>query len=364
MQQTQDLRVETIMPLATPQQIKSEIPITDAAAATVSAARAGIEAILAGRDDRLLVICGPCSIHDPVAALRYAEELQALRARHERELLIIMRGYFEKPRTTVGWKGFINDPHLDGSCDVGYGLRAARKLLLELAERGMPTANEALDPVMPQYMADLISWSAIGARTTESQTHREMASGLSMPVGFKNGTDGGLAIAIQAMQAARAPHSFIGIDAAGQVAVVRTRGNPHAHAVLRGGRNGPNYAEADVRAASQKLAAAGVNARVLIDCSHDNSQKKHEHQPRVASEVAAQVARGSRAVLGVMLESHLVAGKQDLVAGTPLRFGQSITDACIDLASTAAVLEELSRAVEQSRRSAAREAVGSTSAVV
>ncbi len=359
MHQTQDLRVETIMPLATPQQIKAELPIRERAAATVTDARARIEAILDGRDDRLLVICGPCSIHDPVAALEYAAQLQALRAQHAADLFVCMRGYFEKPRTHVGWKGFINDPKLDGSCDVGHGLRAARKLLLELAEAGMPTANEALDPVMPQYLADLISWSAIGARTTESQTHREMASGLSMPVGFKNGTDGGLEIAINAMKAARAPHSFIGIDAAGQVAVVRTRGNPYSHAVLRGGRSGPNHRDADVRAASEQLAAAGVNPRVLIDCSHDNSQKNHENQPAVAGEVAAQIASGSRAVLGVMLESHLVAGRQDLVPGKTLRFGQSITDACIDLGSTAEVLDALSRAVRQARRNTGAAAVGS-----
>jgi 3-deoxy-7-phosphoheptulonate synthase len=350
MQETHDLRVETMLPLAPPQAIKAELPLTERAAETVSRARHEIEAILDGRDDRLLVIVGPCSIHDPEAAKRYAQELQMLRARHAGELLIVMRGYFEKPRTSVGWKGLINDPHLDGTCDVAHGLRVARKLLLELAELGVPTANEALDPVMPQYLADLISWSAIGARTTESQTHREMASGLSMPVGFKNGTDGGLDVAVNAMRAARAPHSFVGIDGGGCVAVVRTRGNPYSHVVLRGGRNGPNFAEAEVSAAARQLGAAGLQSRVLIDCSHDNSRKNYENQAIAASDVAGQVARGSRDVLGVMLESHLVAGRQDLVDAKSLVFGQSITDACIDVPATALVLEELAGAVAHARR--------------
>ena len=359
MHETHDLRVETMLPLATPQAIKAELPLTERAAETVSRARFEIEAILDGRDGRQLVIVGPCSIHDPEAAKRYAQELQILRARHAGELLVVMRGYFEKPRTSVGWKGLINDPHLDGTCDVAHGLRVARKLLLELAEMGMPTANEALDPVMPQYLADLISWSAIGARTTESQTHREMASGLSMPVGFKNGTDGGLDVAINAMRAARAPHSFVGIDGTGCVAVVRTRGNPYSHAVLRGGRNGPNFDEAEVNAAARQLSAAGLQARVLIDCSHDNSRKNHQNQAIAASDVAAQIARGSRHVLGVMLESNLVAGRQDLVDKSSLVFGQSITDACIDLPATALVLDELAGAVRHARQASSRLATGS-----
>jgi len=350
MHETHDLRVERMLPLATPQQIKAELPMTERAAETVARARAELEALLDGRDDRLLVIVGPCSIHDPEAAKQYAQALESLRARHAAELLVVMRGYFEKPRTSVGWKGLINDPHLDGSCDVATGLRVARKLLLELAEAGMPTANEALDPVMPQYLADLISWSAIGARTTESQTHREMASGLSMPVGFKNGTDGGLDVAINAMRAASAPHSFVGIDGSGCVSVVRTRGNPYSHVVLRGGRKGPNFSEADVSAAANQLRAASLHAQVLVDCSHDNSQKNYANQARVASEIASQLERGSRDVLGVMLESHLVAGRQDLVPGQPLVFGQSVTDACIDLAATASVLDELAGAVVQARR--------------
>jgi 3-deoxy-7-phosphoheptulonate synthase len=334
-------RVEASMPIATPAEIKSELPISDRAAETVRHARATIEAILTRRDPRLLVIVGPCSIHEPAAALDYAKRLLAMQARHEAQLFLCMRGYFEKPRTTVGWKGFINDPHLDGSCDIGYGLRAARTLLLELAELGMPIANEALHPVMPQYLAELISWTAIGARTTESQTHREMASGLSMPVGFKNGTDGGLTVAIHAMQASAAQHSFLGIDERGQVSLVRTSGNSCAHAVLRGGRSGPNYSADAVLAATRELSAAGVSPRVLIDCSHDNSHKNPDNQPRVARAIAEQIASGSESVLGVMIESHLVAGRQDLVPGRPLVYGQSITDACIDIATTELVLAEL-----------------------
>jgi 3-deoxy-7-phosphoheptulonate synthase len=337
------------MTLSTPEEIRSELAITARAASTVASARAEIEAIIDGRDDRLLVVVGPCSIHDPLAALEYAEKLGKLRARYADALLICMRGYFEKPRTTVGWKGLINDPHLDGSCDVAAGLRMARGLLLQLAELGMPTANEALDPVTPQYMMDLISWSAIGARTTESQTHREMASGLSMPVGFKNGTDGGLDVAINAMKSACQPHSFIGINGQGVVSVVRTLGNPYSHAVLRGGTGSTNYAELEVNAAAERLAKAGVNARVLVDVSHGNSQKKYENQPRVAAEVARQVAQGSRKILGVMIESHLVAGQQELVPGQALVYGQSITDACIDFASTEGVLEGLARSVASAR---------------
>jgi 3-deoxy-7-phosphoheptulonate synthase len=344
MHNTSDVRVLETMPLSTPDQIKSELPISELASDNVASCRAQIEAIVHGRDPRLLVVVGPCSIHDPAAALEYAERLQAVRARYEDALLLCMRGYFEKPRTTVGWKGLINDPHLDGSYDIGTGLRMARKLLLQLAEAGLPIANEALDPVTPQYLADLIAWSAIGARTTESQTHREMASGLSMAVGFKNGTDGSLDVAINAMQSAGAAHSFIGIDGAGRVSVVRTRGNPHAHVVLRGGSQGPNFSDQAVQGAAAKLRAAGQNPRVLIDCSHGNSQKDYTRQPLVAEAVAEQLECGSPDVLGVMLESHLVAGRQDQVAGQPLCYGQSITDACIDFAATERVFERLAAA--------------------
>ena len=341
------------MPLATPDQIKAELPISELASDNVASARAEIEAVVHGRDARLLVVVGPCSIHDTQAALEYAERLKAVRERYADSLLLCMRGYFEKPRTTVGWKGLINDPHLDGSYDIGTGLRIARKLLLSLAEMGLPIANEALDPVTPQYLADLIAWSAIGARTTESQTHREMASGLSMTVGFKNGTDGSLDVAINAMQSASAAHSFIGIDGAGRVSVVRTRGNPHAHVVLRGGSAGPNFSDEAVRAAAAKLRAAGQNPRVLVDCSHGNSQKDYMRQPLVAEAIAEQLECGSHDVLGVMLESHLVAGRQDQKPGQALCYGQSITDACIDFSTTDRVLERLASGARSRAKRAA-----------
>jgi 3-deoxy-7-phosphoheptulonate synthase len=349
MHNTHNLRVESTMTLSTPEELRSELPMTERAAATVANARAEIEAIIDGRDHRLLVVVGPCSIHDPDAALEYADKLGRLRDRIASDVLVCMRGYFEKPRTTVGWKGLINDPHLDGSCDVRAGLRKARSLLLKLAEMGMPVANEALDPVTPQYLTDLIAWSAIGARTTESQTHREMASGLSTPVGFKNGTDGSLEVAINAMKAAREPHSFIGINGQGVVSLVRTRGNPYSHAVLRGGSQGTNYGEREVAAASERLARAGVNPRVLVDASHGNSEKKHENQPRVTAEVGRQIAAGSRNLLGVMIESHIIAGQQELKPGRPLTYGQSITDACIDFATTERVLTDLAYAVTTPR---------------
>jgi 3-deoxy-7-phosphoheptulonate synthase len=280
-------------------------------------------------------------VHDPAAALEYGERLAALRKRLGHELLIVMRVYFEKPRTTLGWKGLINDPRLDGSCDVATGLALARKLLLDLLERGVPAATETLDPVAPQYLADLVTWTAIGARTTESQTHREMASGLSMPVGFKNGTEGGLQIAIDAMKAARAPHSFIGIDAAGRVGVVRTTGNPYTHLTLRGGRGRPNYHAPEVQHACETLRNAGLRPQVVVDCSHDNSGKNHENQPKVLYELMSQLEAGSQQVLGVMLESNLRAGKQELVPGKPLVYGQSVTDACIDFEATDTLLTQL-----------------------
>jgi 3-deoxy-7-phosphoheptulonate synthase len=344
MEKTHNLRVDRIDALTSPDELKRALPISERAARFVAVARREVEDMLAGEDRRVLAIVGPCSIHDPAAALEYAERLLPLRARLGSSLLLCMRVYFEKPRTSVGWKGLINDPHLDGSCDVGTGLAIARKLLLDLAELGMPAATETLDPVAPQYLADLVSWTAIGARTTESQTHREMASGLSMPVGFKNGTDGGLQIAINAMRSARAAHSFIGIDGEGHVGVVRTRGNPHTHLVLRGGRGRPNYSEADVTAASQALRAAGLNPRVLVDCSHDNSGQNHENQAKVLADVALQMESGGSDILGVMLESNLVSGRQQLTAQRPLVYGQSITDACLDFATTEALLYRLASA--------------------
>ncbi|MCG3175272.1 MAG: Phospho-2-dehydro-3-deoxyheptonate aldolase, Tyr-sensitive [Candidatus Omnitrophica bacterium] len=342
---TYNLRVSSIEPLPAPLAVKSELPLSEELSRSIAAWRQEIVDLLTGKDRRLLVIVGPCSIHDTKAALEYADRLAPLRKKYQKDLNIVMRVYFEKPRTTVGWKGLINDPHLDGSCDVQHGLPLARKLLLDIAHRGIPAANEALDPVTPQYIFDLIAWAAIGARTTESQTHREMASGLSMPVGFKNGTDGSLGAAINAIEAASHPHSFTGMDEQGRVSVIRTTGNPHGHIVLRGGSSGPNFDPVSVNAASEKLSAAKLNPRVLVDCSHANSNKNHNNQPLVVRSVADQIREGSKNILGVMIESHLVAGRQDFVQGKPLTYGQSITDACIDFATTEKAVAELAEAV-------------------
>jgi 3-deoxy-7-phosphoheptulonate synthase len=334
MLQTKNLRILETTLLNSPDTITGEIPLTERSAELVTRSRKEVEAVIHGRDRRLLVIVGPCSIHDPAAALEYAGKLAKLRDQVAKELLVVMRVYFEKPRTTVGWKGLINDPHLDGTFDIPTGIRRARALLRDLAELGVPAATELLDPIIPQYIADLVSWTAIGARTTESQTHREMASGLSMPVGFKNGTDGSFGVAVNAMLTASRPHSFLGIDGSGRVGVVRTAGNPHTHLVLRGGHGGPNYAPDSVFRASVSLRQAGINPRVLIDASHDNSGKNHERQPDVLVDVGAQVRGGSEHVLGVMLESNLVAGRQELRSKTSLVYGQSITDACVDFPTT------------------------------
>jgi len=343
MLETKDLRIVDTTLLKSPNEVTAELPLSERAASVVFGARQEIQAVLHGEDARPLVIVGPCSIHDPSAALDYAGRLLELKRRYASELLLVMRVYFEKPRTTVGsvgWKGLINDPRLDGSNDIPAGIRTARRLLLELAELGMPAATEMLDPIIPQYIADLVSWTAIGARTTESQTHREMASGLSMPVGFKNGTDGGLGVAINAMIAASRAHSFLGVDPDGHVGVVRTRGNPHTHLVLRGGSAGPNYAPAQVAAAAQALSKAKTNARMLVDCSHDNSGKNHMKQPEVMTEIGAQLRRGSPHLLGVMIESNLIGGKQELSGDrSDLCYGQSITDACVDFATTETMLE-------------------------
>ena len=340
MRVTGNLRIVDTTPLASPRAILSEFPITPALTDCVTRSRRQIERVLAGADRRVIAIVGPCSIHDGKAALEYADRLAALEETYRGELLILMRVYFEKPRTTVGWKGLINDPDLDGRCNIGKGIRIARRLMLEIVERRLPVATEFLDPVMPQYLADLVSWAAIGARTTESQTHREMASGLSMPVGFKNGTDGNLAVAINAMIAAGRPHSFVGLDERGCVAVIQTAGNPHGHLVLRGGVHRTNYAARDVEVTVERLRAAGVYPRVLIDCSHDNAGKDHRNQPLVLREVIKQLEQGSSNVLGVMIESNLVAGSQKLGAG-PLVYGQSITDPCVELETTERMLEEL-----------------------
>ena len=346
MQPTSDLHVVETRPLVAPVILQSDMPLTERAALTVRNTRARIKRILAGEDRRLLVIVGPCSVHDLGAAEEYAGALVQIRERLQASLEIVMRVYFEKPRTTVGWKGLINDPHLDGSYDINTGLRRARNLLLQFAERGLPAATELLDPVVPQYIADLISWTAIGARTTESQTHREMASGLSMPIGYKNGTDGSLTVAINAMEAASRPHHFLGINRQGHAAIVSTTGNPDGHLVLRGGGSGTNYHPEAISAAENQLQAAGLPHRVMVDCSHGNSNKDYRRQGEVLEAVAAQVKQGGSAVMGVMLESHLVAGSQKIPADlSQLTYGQSITDACIDLDTTEALLEKLAAAV-------------------
>jgi len=326
--------------LVTPVELRGRYPRTARATATIEAGRAAVNAILDGEDRRLLAVVGPCSIHDPDAAREYAERLAALRERVADRIELVMRVYFEKPRTTVGWKGLINDPHLDDSFDIETGLATARSLLVDLAELGLPTGTEALDPISPQYLSDLFSWSAIGARTTESQTHREMSSGLSTAVGFKNGTDGSLEVAINALQSAAAPHAFLGIDAEGRATVLRTRGNRYGHVILRGGTR-PNYSAEDVALAERALAAAELPARIMIDCSHANANKRHDRQPIVARDVAGQLAAGSRSIMGVMLESNLGAGSQKLGDPAALVRGVSITDACIDWPTTETLLLEL-----------------------
>ncbi len=347
---TSDLHVVETRPLLPPDLLHKDLPIDSVAIKTVSKTRQKIQSILRDQDHRLLVIVGPCSVHDIDAAKEYATQLKVLREFHSDYLEIVMRVYFEKPRTTVGWKGLINDPHLDGSYDINSGLRRARALLLHLAREGMPAATELLDPVVPQYIADLISWTAIGARTTESQTHREMASGLSMPIGYKNGTDGTAAIAINAMQAAARPHHFLGINRQGSASIVSTTGNPDGHLVLRGGKSGSNYHLEAVQEIAKELSRTGLTHRLMIDCSHDNSSKDFRRQAVVLKEVAKQVQAGSQNVMGVMLESHLVEGNQKLVDDlSSLTYGQSITDACIDMKTTSSLLSELADAVRSAR---------------
>ena len=351
---TSDLHVVETRPLVAPSLLHRELPMGEAAATTVREARERIKAILRGDDPRLLVIVGPCSVHDVQAAQEYAAAIAEEHRRHRDQLEVVMRVYFEKPRTTVGWKGLINDPHLDGSYDINTGLRLARGLLLHLADMGLPAATELLDPVVPQYIADLISWTAIGARTTESQTHREMASGLSMPIGFKNGTDGSAMTAINAMEAAARPHNFLGINQEGHAAIVTTTGNPDGHLVLRGGKQGTNYHAEAIESAAAALAKEGLPARVMVDCSHGNSNKDYRRQGEVAGQVAEQLRAGSRHVMGVMIESHLVAGNQKIPADlSALTYGQSITDACIDLDTTREVLQELAGAVASAQNQSA-----------
>ena len=350
---TDDLRIKELRELRTPAQVIGEFPRSDAATKTVLASRHAIHNILHGSDDRLLVVVGPCSIHDPAAAKEYAHKLAALRARLGASLEIVMRVYFEKPRTVMGWKGLINDPNLDGSFDIDNGLRTARSLLLDVNDLGLPAACEFLDMTTPQYIADLVSWAAIGARTTESQIHRELASGLSSPVGFKNGTDGNVRIAIDAVGAARHPHHFLAVTKSGHSAIASTTGNDDAHIILRGGK-ATNFDAASVEAASAELVKAGLRPAVMIDASHANSSKKPENQPAVLDDISRQLEAGDKRIVGVMIESNLVAGRQDLIPGKPLVYGQSITDGCIDWDSTVGVLERLSAAVEARRQATAR----------
>ncbi|MFI3246102.1 MAG: 3-deoxy-7-phosphoheptulonate synthase AroG [Ferrimonas sp.] len=341
-----DIRIKAVKELLPPVAILERFPASEAVADTVFAARTAIHHILTGQDQRLLVIIGPCSIHDPQAALEYGQRLVALRQRYQDKLEIVMRVYFEKPRTTVGWKGMINDPGMDDSYRINDGLRAARQLLLQLNEMGLPTAGEFLDMITPQYLGDLMCWGAIGARTTESQVHRELASGLSCPVGFKNGTDGSVNIAIDAIRAASAPHHFLSVTKFGHSAIVSTGGNEDCHIILRGGKQ-PNYQRQEIEHVCQQLQQAGLPERVMIDLSHANSAKQYQRQLLVAEDVSQQLAQGNRAIMGVMVESHLVEGRQDHQSGQPLSaltYGQSVTDGCIGWADTELVLAQLAAA--------------------
>ncbi|HEV7138798.1 MAG TPA: 3-deoxy-7-phosphoheptulonate synthase [Steroidobacteraceae bacterium] len=346
--QTDDLRIRGMTELATPEEVTGELPCSDRTAATVSGARRALQQILHGRDDRLAVVIGPCSIHDTRAALEYAERLGHERARLSGELELVMRVYFEKPRTTVGWKGLINDPGLDDSFRINDGLRLARGLLLGINELGVPAGCEFLDIITPQYIADLVAWGAVGARTTESQVHRELASGLSCPIGFKNGTDGNVRVAVDAVRAASQPHHFLAVTKQGRSAIAATAGNADCHVILRGGK-APNHDAASVEAACREAAASGITTRLMIDASHGNSGKRPERQPLVIEEIAAQIEAGDRRIGGVMVESHLVGGRQDLVPGRPLLYGQSITDGCIDWPTSLKVLERLAAAVVRQR---------------
>jgi 3-deoxy-7-phosphoheptulonate synthase len=344
-----DRRIDRIVELVAPAALFEELPLGDERAAAVVRGRNEVAAVLDREDDRLLVIAGPCSVHDPEAALDYANRLAAVAADVGDDLLIAMRVYFEKPRTTIGWKGLINDPHLDGSGDVNAGLRMARELLLAVLDVGLAVGCEFLDPITPQYIADTVAWGAIGARTSESQTHRQLGSGLSMPVGFKNRTDGNVQVAVDAVRAAAAEHAFAGIDDAGAPAILHTTGNRDGHVILRGGDDGPNYSAPDVSRAVDLLKKAELPERVVIDASHGNSSKDPDLQVLAAREIAEQIAAGNGAIVGVMLESFIVAGRQDLVEGGGLTYGQSITDACLDWERTAVILDRLAGAVEARR---------------
>ena len=349
-QVTDDVRINELRPLIPPAILMEELPLSENVSNLVTTSRREASNIFNGADDRLLVVVGPCSIHDPDAAIEYANRLKPLADQLKDDLCIIMRVYFEKPRTTVGWKGLINDPDLDNSFDINRGLRLARNLLLDIGEIGLPAGSEFLDTISPQFIADLISWGAIGARTTESQVHRELASGLSMPVGFKNGTDGNIQIAIDAIGAASNPHHFLSVTKQGISAIVTTAGNDSCHLILRGANSGPNYHEESVVASAEQLSAAKVNSRIMVDCSHGNSNKDYNRQPLVVSDIARQLAAGSKTICGVMIESHLVAGNQKLKSVDSLEYGQSITDACVSWEMTEPMLAELAEAVRARRQ--------------
>jgi 3-deoxy-7-phosphoheptulonate synthase len=347
---TDDVRIRHLKPLLPPAILMEEIPASEQVCATVARARAEIGRTLRGEDDRLLLVVGPCSIHDPKAGLDYAARLAEVSRKHQRDLLIVMRVYFEKPRTTIGWKGLINDPHLDDSYAINHGLRLARRFLLDVTELGLPAGTEFLDPITPQFIADLVAWGAIGARTSESQVHRELASGLSMPVGFKNATDGSVQVAIDGIRSSAHPHHFLSVTKQGVAAIVATNGNPDCHVILRGGNSGPNYEAKSIERAVETLRASGLPPFVMVDCSHANSNKDHERQPEVVRVVAEQIAGGSRAVFGAMLESFLVDGRQDHDKGRPLTYGQSITDKCLSWQRTEPLFELLASAVQARRR--------------
>lgn len=349
--QTDNLRISEIKPLISPAVLSHHLPITDKASKLVTRVRKDCENILQGKDDRLLVVVGPCSIHDPGAAIEYATRLREAASRYTGELLIVMRVYFEKPRTTVGWKGLINDPHLDGSFDINHGLHIARELLIELAEIGVPAGTEFLDTITPQYYADLISWGAIGARTTESQIHRELASGLSMPVGFKNGTGGSIQIALDAIQASAGQHHFLSVTKQGVTAIVATKGNDACHLILRGSSKGPNYDAESIASVTNQLEAAGLPASVMLDCSHGNSLKDYNNQPAVAQSLCEQISEGNKAITSVMVESNLVEGAQQLKGSlADLTYGQSVTDGCISWQTTENMLDEFAKAVRARRQ--------------
>lgn len=347
--QTDDVNIDKIKELLPPVALLERFPLSQSASKTVFDARQATHNILTGKDDRLLVVIGPCSIHDPKAAIEYAKRLAPLREELKGDLEVVMRVYFEKPRTTVGWKGMINDPYMDNSCKLNDGLRLARKLLLNVNELGLPTAGEFLDMITPQYIADLMSWGAIGARTTESQVHRELASGMSCPVGFKNGTDGTIKVAIDAIGAASAPHNFLSVTKYGHSAIVQTRGNEDCHIILRGGKE-PNYSKAHVDAVNEQLTSAKLPNNIMVDFSHANSSKQFKRQLDVSTDISAQIAAGDKSLFGVMIESHLVEGRQDIVNGAAETYGQSVTDACIGWEDSETVLRQLAQAVRDRRQ--------------